>query len=165
MDLQIKKAAAQDAKLLVDIYNKAFYEDFVKYGECPGYGRSVGDMSKSIDELPKFIAYVDSNPVGAISVLKKGDGLYYIGALCVIPEYQRNGIGHKLLDFIKEEYKDWKRIELVTPADKEKNINFYTKKCGLKIDRQEMDGTVKLYHFTLDRYCVKNISTHSQHIQ
>lgn len=151
MDLQIKKAAAQDAQILVEIYNKAFYEDFVKYGECPGYGRSVSDMEKSIDEMPKYIAYVDSNPVGAISVLRKGEGLYYIGALCVIPEFQRKGIGHKLLEFIKEEYKDWKRIELVTPADKEKNINFYTKKCGFNIDYEEMDGRVKVYHFSLHK--------------
>lgn len=151
MDIQIKKASSKDARVLVNIYNKAFYEDFVKYGVCPGYGRSVGDMEKSIDEVPKYIADLDSNSVGAISVLKKGDGLYYIGALCVIPECQRKGIGHKLLEFIKEEYKDWKRIELVTPADKEKNINFYTKKCGFNIDYEEMDGSVKVYHFSLNK--------------
>lgn len=151
MDIQIKKASPKDARVLVNIYNKAFYEDFVKYGVCPGYGRSVGDMEKSIDEVPKYIACVNSNPVGAISVLKKDDGLYYIGALCVIPECQRKGIGRKLLEFIKEEYKDWKRIELVTPADKEKNINFYTKKCGFSIDYEEMDGSVKVYHFSLNK--------------
>ena len=151
MDIQIKKASSKDARVLVNIYNKAFYEDYVKYGVCPGYGRSVSDMEKSIDEVPKYIAELDSNFVGAISVLKKGDGLYYIGALCVIPECQRKGIGRKLLEFIKEEYKDWKRIELVTPADKEKNINFYTKKCGFSIDYEEMDGSVKVYHFSLNK--------------
>ena len=150
MDLEIKAATAEDAELLVDIYNKAFYEDFLKYGECPGYGKSVSDMEKSINETSKYIAYVGSAAVGAISVLKKDDGLYYLGALCVIPEYQRKGIGHKLLEFIKDKYKDWKKIELVTPADKEKNINFYTKKCGFKIDSEEMDGNVRVYHFSLE---------------
>ena len=149
MDLEIKAVTAEDAELLVDIYNKAFYEDFLKYGECPGYGKSVSDMIKSIKETSKYIAYVGSYAVGAISVLKKDDGLYYLGALCVIPEYQRQGIGHKLLEFIKEQNKDWKKIELVTPADKEKNVNFYTKKCGFTIDGEEMDGSVKLYHFSL----------------
>ena len=149
MDIQIKAATIEDAEVLVDIYNKAFYEDFVKYGECPGYGKSVSDMEKSINETLKYIAYVGENPVGAISVLKKDDGLYYLGALCVIPEYQRQGIGHKLLEFFKEQNKDWKKIELVTPADKEKNISFYTKKCGFNIDYEETDGSVKLYHFSL----------------
>ena len=151
MDIKIKSATTKDAEVLVDIYNKAFYEDYVKYGECPGYGRSVSDMEKSINEMPKYIAYVGSTAVGAISVLKKDDGLYYLGALCVIPEYQRMGIGYKLLEFFKEQTKDWKTIELVTPADKEKNVNFYTKKCGFVIDGEEVDGSVKLYHFSLNK--------------
>ena len=151
MDIEIKAATTKDAELLVDIYNKAFYEDYVKYGECPGYGRSVSDMEKSIKASSKYIAYVGSVAVGAISVLKKDDGLYYLGALCVIPEYQRMGIGYKLLEFFKEQSKDWKTIELVTPADKEKNVNFYTKKCGFVIDGEEMDGSVKLYHFSLNK--------------
>ena len=151
MDLEIKAATTEDAELLVDIYNKAFYEDYVKYGECPGYGKSVSDMEKSINETSKYIAYVGSVAVGAISVLKKDDSLYYLGALCVIPEYQRQGIGHKLFEFFKEQNKDWKKIELVTPADKEKNINFYTKKCGFNIDYEEMDGKVRIYHFSLNK--------------
>ena len=149
MDIQIKKAMAEDAQVLVDIYNKAFYEDFIKYGECPGYGKSVSDMEKSINETLKYIAYNGENPVGAISVLKKDDGVYYLGALCVIPEYQRMGIGQELLEFFKDQTKDWKKNELVTPADKEKNISFYTKKCGFNIDYEEIDGSVKLYHFSL----------------
>ncbi len=149
MNIEIKTATTEDAKILVDIYNKAFYDDYVKYGECPGYGKSVSDMIKSINESPKYIAYVDSNPVGAISVLQKQEGIYYIGSLCVIPEYQRKGIGHKLLEFIKDQYKGWKKIELITPADKEKNINFYTKKCGFNIDYEEMDKSVRVYHFSL----------------
>ena len=151
MKLEIKAVTIEEAALLVDIYNKAFYEDYVKYGECPGYGKSVSDMIKSINETSKYIAYVGSVAVGAISVLKKDDGLYYLGALCVIPEYQRKGIGHKLLEFIKEQNKDWKKIELVTPADKEKNINFYTKKCGFKIVSEELDRTIRVFHFSLDK--------------
>lgn len=156
MDLEIKAATTEDAQLLVDIYNKAFYEDFVIYGQCPGYGKSVSDMIKSINETSKYIAYVGLAAVGAISFLKKDDGLYYLGALCVIPEYQRKGIGHKLLEFIKEQNKDWKKIELVTPADKEKNVSFYTKKCGFTIDGEEMDGSVRIYHFSLNKDCSHN---------
>lgn len=156
MNIEIKRATTKDAKVLVDIYNKAFYEDFVKYGECPGYGKSVSDMEKSINETLKYIAYNGENPVGAISVLKKNDGLYYLGALCVIPEYQRQGIGHKLLEFFKEQNKDWKKIELITPSDKEKNINFYTKKCGFSIDAEEMDGSIRVYHFSLNKDCNHN---------
>lgn len=147
--IEIKKATSEDAEILIKIYNEAFYEDFVRYGQCPAYGRSVDDMKKSIIEIPKYIAYQDSTPIGVISVKNNGEGAYYIGCLCVIPEFQRKGIGHQLIKFMKTQYNDWKKIELVTPIDKEKNVRFYTEKCGFTIDNEEMDGSVKLYHFSM----------------
>ena len=151
MDLQIRKAIPEDAEILIKIYNDAFYEDCVRYGVCPAYGRSVEEMKKSIIEISKYIAYHDSTPIGVISVKDEGDGVYYIGCLCVIPEFQRKGIGHQLIEFMKTQYSDWKKIELITPIDKEKNVNFYTKKCGFKIDNEEMDSSVKVYHFSMQR--------------
>ena len=137
MDLQIRKANPEDAEILIKIYNEAFYEDYVRYGECPAYGRSVDDMKKSIIEVPKHIAFVDSTPIGVISVKETEAHIYYIGCLCVIPEFQRKGIGHQLIEFMKTQYNDWKKIELITPIDKEKNVKFYTEKCGFMIDNED----------------------------
>ncbi len=151
MDIQIRKAIPEDAEILIKIYNAAFYEDYVRYGVCPAYGRSVNDMRISIIEVPKHIAFFDSKPIGVISVKQTGDHVYYIGCLCVIPEFQRKGIGHQLIEFMKIQYKDWKKIELITPIDKEKNVKFYTEKCGFMIDNEEMDRSVKVYHFSMHR--------------
>lgn len=52
-----------------------------------------------------------------------------------------------MLDF----YSDWNKVTLITPADKEENIAFYTKKCGFKIDGTEMNGNVKVVHFLIER--------------
>ena len=35
MKIEFVKAAMSDAELLIDIYNSAFYSDYVRYGECP----------------------------------------------------------------------------------------------------------------------------------
>ena len=78
MDIQIRKAIPEDAEILIKIYNDAFYEDYVRYGECPAYGRSVDDMKKSIIEVPKHIAFVDSPPIGVISVKETEPHIYYI---------------------------------------------------------------------------------------
>ena len=48
-------------------------------------------------------------------------------------------------------YSDWKKITLVTPADKEENVKFYTQKCGFRIEKTEMDGHVKVYCFVRER--------------
>jgi hypothetical protein len=55
------------------------------------------------------------------------------------------------LRYILDFYCDWKKITLVTPADKEENIKFYTEKCGFIVSSTEMDGNVPVAHFLLKR--------------
>lgn len=151
MRLRFKKAEKNDADLLINIYDAAFYDDYVKYGECPAYGKTRGEMEASIEKSPKQIIFSEDNPIGAISVVNRGDGEYYLGCLCIIPEYQGKGIGTQAFHYMLDLYNDWKKITLVTPADKEENIKFYTVKCGFKVDGTEMDGNVKVSHFLLER--------------
>lgn len=151
MQLCYKYAKKEDANLLIDIYNKSFYEDYLKYGECPGYGRTKKQMELSIENFPKKIIFSDNYPVGVISVENKGSGEYYLGCLCVIPEYQNKGIGAQVVKYLLENCTDWKKITLVTPADKESNIYFYTKKCGFIIEGTELDRNVKVVRFLLKR--------------
>ena len=78
MTLTYKKAANSDADLLIDIYNSSFYDDYVRYGECPAYGRTKNQMERSILEFPKYIIIKDSIPVGVISYKNRGAGHYYL---------------------------------------------------------------------------------------
>jgi len=151
MDIEYKYAEAEDAKILIDIYNAAFYDDYVKYGECPAYGKTVEAMKKSIIAVPKFIILCDNKPIGVISCKSAGIRVYEIGCLCIIPEFQGKGIGTKAFEFAKEYYDDWVKFTLITPADKNENIKFYTQKCGFNIESDEMDGNVKVIRFVLER--------------
>ena len=49
MKIEFRQAAMTDAELLVEIYNASFYNDYIKYGECPGYGKTKEVMEKSMD--------------------------------------------------------------------------------------------------------------------
>lgn len=140
-----------DVELLIKIYNAAFYHDYIRYGQCPGYGKSYETMKNSIIKFPKKIIYCDDVPVGVISMINKGAGKYNIGCLCVIPEYQHKGIGSRAVTYALDYYKDWKTVTLITPADKEENVNFYVNKCGFHIKNTEMDGNVKVYRFLMER--------------
>lgn len=151
MDIKYRKATIEDADLLINIYNASFYSDYVKYGECPAYGRTKEAMEKSIVNNPKFIFYDKEKPVGVLSYDNKGDGEYYIGCLCVIPEYQGRGIGTKAFHYFLSVCEDWKKITLVTPVDKEENIKFYTQKCGFTIGNREMDGNVEVVGFIMEQ--------------
>ena len=151
MELEFRKADTADAEVLIDIYNSAFYDDYIRYGECPAYGRTKEMMEQSITDYPKFLIICDGRPVGCVSCREAEKGTYEVGCLCVVPEYQGKGIGTAAMEFIRSYYRDWKRFTLVTPADKSENVRFYTQKCGFDIRSVEMDGNVKVVRFVLER--------------
>ena len=151
MKIDFRQACVEDAELLIRIYNDSFYSDYLRYGECPGYGRTKEIMEASIKAVPKFVISCDDKPVGCVSCKKTDRNEYEIGALCIIPEYQGKGIGTRAIEFIRMYFEDWKRFTLVTPTDKKENIRFYTEKCGFKIVSAEKDGNVELTRFGLER--------------
>ena len=151
MNIEFRKAETADADILIEIYNAAFYSDYLRYGECPAYGRTREMMEQSIMNYPKHLIISDSRPVGCISCKELENGIYEVGCLCVIPEYQGKGIGTAAIEFAKSYYTGWKQFTLVTPADKSENVRFYTEKCGFVIRSVEMDGNVKVARFVLER--------------
>ena len=151
MKVEYRKADIADAELLIEIYNSAFYSDYIKYGECPAYGKTKEMMEKSIINYPKFIAFYIDKPVGCISCKQVEEGIYEVGCLCVVPEYQGKGIGTQAIKFITSYFEDWNKFTLITPIDKEENVKFYTEKCGFVIVSTEMDGNVKVARFVLER--------------
>ena len=38
MTIEYRHASSEDAERLIEIYNAAFYSDYLRYGTCPGYG-------------------------------------------------------------------------------------------------------------------------------
>ena len=151
MEIKYRQAKIEDAELLVNIYNSSFYDDYIKYGECPAYGKTKEMMESSIISYPKFVIMFESKPVGCISCKNIKKGTYEVGCLCVIPQYQGKGIGSHAIEFVKSCYKDWNKFTLVTPVDKVENVRFYTEKCGFSIVSTEIDGNVKVARFVLER--------------
>ena len=151
MTIEYRPAATEDAELLIRIYNAAFYDDYLKYGACPGYGKTKEMMEASIQQYPKYVILCDHEPVGSISCKQLRPGEYEIGCLCIVPAFQGKGIGTQAVRFIKSVCKDWEKITLVTPIDKNENVSFYTEKCGFHIVSIEKDGNVELARFLIER--------------
>ena len=151
MKIEYRNADTADAELLINIYDSEFYSDYLKYGECPAYGKTKEMMEQSIIDYPKFIILHNNTPVGCVSCKKVEMGTYEVGCLCVIPAYQGKGIGTQAIQFIRSYYEDWDRFTLVTPLDKVENVKFYTEKCGFDIVATEMDGNVKVARFVFAR--------------
>lgn len=151
MTIEYRKAEAEDAQMLINIYNAAFYSDYKRFGACPGYGKTLGMMEASIREHPKYIILCDRKPVGCVSCTMLETSVYEITCLCIVPEYQGKGLGTQAVRFVKALYEDWLKITLVTPVEKKENVKFYTEKCGFRIVSAETDGNVELARFVAER--------------
>ena len=151
MMISFRQAAMDDAGLLTDIDNASFFSDYLRFGACPGYGKTIEMMEESIRLYPKHIILCGNKPVGCISCHQISPQEYEIGCLCVIPEYQGKGIGTQAVRFAQKYYGDWKRMTLVTPVYKRENIRFYTERCGFQIVGTERDGNTKLARFLMER--------------
>lgn len=56
MELNYRKAVQDDAELLIEMYNAAFHADYIRYGECPAYGKTKEAMELiNYDERSKII--------------------------------------------------------------------------------------------------------------
>ena len=151
MTIEYRQAAPEDAEVLVNIYNASFYDDYLRYGSCPGYGKKKKKMEESIIRHPKHIILCDNEPIGCISHTKLGIGEYEVSCLCIVPEFQGKGIGTQAIRFLKTFLADWKILTLVTPLDKKQNVKFYSEKCGFHIESTERDGNVELARFVAER--------------
>lgn len=151
MTLAFRTAVPGDAALLVRLYNAAFHADYVRYGRCPGYGKTAQDMLDSLARTHKQILLLDGEPVGVLSYTCEGEGRIYLGCLCVVPAHQGKGLGTRAFSRLLELCPDWRRIRLVTPVDKAENHRFYTQRCGMIAGPVVKDGGVDVVEFTRTR--------------
>lgn len=75
-----------------------------------------------------YSAWDGDRLVGLICVMDDSVMTAYVHYLLVCPEYQNRGIGRRLVEMIKEKYKDYLRIALVAYNE---GIPFY-ESCGFK---------------------------------
>ena len=123
-DIQYKQTKEFSEKELKDLFLSANWSS----GNYPDKLVIALQNSSSV-----FTAWDGGKLVGLINVLDDGIMTAYIHYLLIMPEYQRIGIGEKLVTMVSEKYKTYLRIVLIA-YDKE--IGFY-KHCGFEIGEEK----------------------------
>lgn len=89
------------------------------------YTRDIKKLIRSINKsLFVFSAWDRDKLVGLIRVVGDGESIIYVQDILILREYQRQGIGKRLLKEVLEKYKDV-RQKVVLTDDVEKTRSFY----------------------------------------
>ncbi len=98
-------------------------------GNCPH------KLQKAIQNSHKVITAWEGNKlVGLMNALVDGTIVAYFPFLLVNPEYQKQGIGKRLVDMMLEEYNNHTTKLLIAHDD---TVDFY-KKCGFELNQSRV---------------------------
>ena len=86
-------------------------------------------IDRYLERGEMFVLYKKEIPVAACVITDEGDNVCEIKNIAVLPQYQRQGYGRRLIDFLFERYKKSYRVMLVGTGDTFSTISFY-EHCG-----------------------------------
>ena len=96
------------------------------------------DLVKKILPNAKIYIFQENNIIkGFIGIIEDG----YLAGLFVKEEYQREGVGKKLIEYIKPKYK---QLKLDVYAKNENAINFYLKNNFKRVNEKNNEDTKEL---------------------
>ncbi len=120
--MEIKKIEAYDEAAILALYASV---GWTAYTDDPGALKKGFENSLLI-----LGAYEKGKLLGLIRVVGDGHTIVLIQDILVFPEYQRQGIGSKLLQAVLEEYAHVRQVQLATD-NTPKTVAFY-RSMGLR---------------------------------
>lgn len=135
MKITIDEYKNYNAKEVLNLYNSV--------GWC-SYTNRPEMLEHAFEHSLKILcAHDEEKLVGIIRAVGDGYSVLFIQDILVLPEYQRKGIGTKLLESMLKLYPEVYQIQLVTDST-EKTILFY-KSCGfLPYSETGCEGFIKI---------------------
>jgi ribosomal protein S18 acetylase RimI-like enzyme len=137
-------ACEDDFAEILDIQKKAFYSEAVLYQNfnIQPLSQTLEEMQKECKEKVVLKAIVDEKIVGSIRANAHEEGCW-VNKLVVLPEFQKRGIGEKLLREIENHFPEAKKFTLGTGANSDSNIRLYRKVGYQIVGKTSFEGGVE----------------------
>lgn len=116
MNIILSEYQEYNAAEILALYKSVGWTNYVKQPEKLEVGYK--------NSLCVLAAYNGTKLVGILRAVGDGATIVFIQDILVLPEYQRKGIGTKLIRSALEKYKNVYQVELLTD-DTEKTVAFY----------------------------------------
>jgi ribosomal protein S18 acetylase RimI-like enzyme len=136
-DFGVFIASSSDFAIILEIQKKAFLSEaeFYQNFNIQPLTQTLSEMEEECKEKVVLKAVIDERIVGSIRANAFENGCW-VNKLVVLPEFQRQGIGEKLLREIENYFPKAEKFTLATGARSQSNIRLY-EKVGYKTVRKE----------------------------
>jgi ribosomal protein S18 acetylase RimI-like enzyme len=138
--ITIKEADQELSGTLAELIRKSFKDVALKFSfnkeNCPTHPSNC-TVDWIRDDFRKgkryFILFKDNSPCGCIGLEKGNDEVCYLERLSVLPEYRKDGLGKRLVDYFEEVARkgSYTRIEMGVIRNHDELVNWY-KRIGFK---------------------------------
>ena len=115
----LKKATIADIPILLEL------EKSVAGTNIYDPTLTKGEWKEELQKSAVYLIEKDNVVAGSLLYEKKDNGDIYLGGLVINPRFQGQGIAREAMTFVLEEFRDVKRIDLVTHPDNIKAIALY----------------------------------------
>ncbi len=153
--MKIRPKREEDMEDLFHIKKETWLDTYpnekygVKYEDIERKFVKRPPKKKSTTKSKTWVVEIDKKIVGFVSIRDKN----ILGAIYVLPKYQRKGVGEALMEKVLKHCEDSKEVFVKTAVYNQKAINFY-KKFGFEIipnSEETHEGTIKIPTITMKR--------------
>ena len=144
----ITKAFVKDAPEILKLQKLAYLSEAALYNDysIPPLTQTLTETREDFENYIILKATSDGVIVGSVRGQLTEDNSCYIGRLMVHPDFQKRGIGSRLLQAIQDEFKQVKRYILATGQASVDNIRLYNKLGFNQYDTEHMNDKVTIVH-------------------
>ncbi|MBI2003427.1 MAG: GNAT family N-acetyltransferase [Parcubacteria group bacterium] len=130
MSIEFKRATTEDIPTLI------FIEKSVAGTKIYSPMLDEKEWAEEIEKSVVYLVLKDNIVVGNVSYEIKDSDYVYISGFAIDSRFQKQGIGREVLTRLLEEFKDKKRIDLVTHPDNEAALKLY-KSFGFVVESRK----------------------------
>lgn len=142
---QIWRASISDAVEILELQKVAYQREAVLYDDrtIPPLTQTLNQIKEAFDSMIFLKACASDRIIGSVRA-SIHEGTCNVGRLIVHPDFQRKGIGARLMTEIESEFPSARRFELFTGTRSEGNIRLYERLGYRKFRTDRLSAQVEL---------------------
>jgi ribosomal protein S18 acetylase RimI-like enzyme len=147
-DVIITKASVDDAEEILKLQKLAYLSEAEIYNDysIPPLTQTLEEISADFKEYLILKATINRVIIGSVRGQLNEDGDCYIARFMVHPDFQKRGIGTRLMKAIEEQFPQVKSYTLGTGHRSESNLRLYQKLGYKPCGSERLSDNVTIVH-------------------